>query len=214
MLTGLRPDELIVDAFPGGILGELCGLELPPSRHIARRLRWPAYEQRLPGPMPRYEVTYALEPLAERHMHALIGCSVDVEPLHLPVPCTDASPSLSDARHWLIVHSGPGEEVAELADYAAERTTAQLLVVTPRRPPELPPRASWLDVHPVTPHLEHAEGIVTAAGFNSMHETAALRLRHRAIPFPRPLDDQYSRASLAAQSFASATAPAVGGVGR
>ena len=54
-LRELAPDELIVDSFPGGILGELCGLELPPARLIARRLRWPAYRGRLRAPLPRYE---------------------------------------------------------------------------------------------------------------------------------------------------------------
>ena len=70
-LADLRPQELIVDSFPGGILGELCGMELPPARHVARRLRWPAYAPRLDGPLPRYEVAYVLEPLEDRHAQAL-----------------------------------------------------------------------------------------------------------------------------------------------
>jgi predicted glycosyltransferase len=45
-LAELEPEQLIVDSFPGGILGELCGLELPPARYVARRLRWPAYRCR------------------------------------------------------------------------------------------------------------------------------------------------------------------------
>ncbi len=56
-------DELIVDTFPGGILGELCGLDLPPARLVARRLRWEVYEQRLDGPLPAYARTYEVEPL-------------------------------------------------------------------------------------------------------------------------------------------------------
>ena len=56
-------DELIVDTFPGGILGELCGLTLPPATLIARRLRWEVYESRLDGPLPVYAHTYEVEPL-------------------------------------------------------------------------------------------------------------------------------------------------------
>jgi hypothetical protein len=194
MLDALRPDELIVDSFPGGILGELCGLELPPARHVARRLRWPAYALRCDGArLPRFEVTYVLEPLAERHERALAACSHHLVPLHLPIPWTDTAAPLADA-HWLVVHSGPDDEVELLAEYAAERTETRLLVVSPRRPTSLPPRAQWFDVHPVAPHLAHADRVVTAAGFNAIHETSALRERHVAIPFPRPLDDQYARA--------------------
>jgi hypothetical protein len=195
MLGALGPDELIVDSFPGGILGELCGMHLPPARHVARRLRWPAYARRCDAArLPRFEVTYLLEPLAERHERALAECSRRVMPINLPVPCTDAGARLTDTPHWLVVHSGPGDEVGLLAEYAAERTETRVLVVSPNRPSSMPPRAQWLDVHPVAPHLAHAERIVTAAGFNAMHETSALRERHVAIPFPRPLDDQYARA--------------------
>ena len=63
LLDDLQPDELLVDAFPGGILGELCGIELPPARLIARALRWDAYARRLDGPLPEYDVVHALEPL-------------------------------------------------------------------------------------------------------------------------------------------------------
>jgi hypothetical protein len=54
LLRDLQPDKLVVDAFPGGILGEPCGLELPPARLVARALRWDAYAPRLDGPLLRY----------------------------------------------------------------------------------------------------------------------------------------------------------------
>jgi hypothetical protein len=195
MLGALRPDELIVDSFPGGILGELCGLDVPPARHVARRLRWPAYARRLHGTLPRFEVTHVLEPLAERHERALAECSQRLMPLQLPIPRTDTAAPLTDHAHWLVVHCGPDDEVELLTEHAAERTETRLLVVSPRRPTSLPPRARWLDVHPVAPHLAHAERVVTAGGFNAMHETSALRERHVCIPFPRPLDDQFARAA-------------------
>jgi hypothetical protein len=194
-LRGLRPDRLIVDSFPGGILGELCGMTLPPAHHVARLLRWPAYAGRLgDGPLPQFEVTYVLEPLAQRHQRALEACSRELRSLSVQVPSTDTGRPLAAGPHWLVVHSGPDAEVAQLADYASERARARVVVVAPRRPPSLPPGAQWVDVHPVAPHLAHAQTIVTAAGFNLMHETSALLDRHHFIPFPRPLDDQYARA--------------------
>jgi hypothetical protein len=188
-LAALDPEELIVDSFPGGILGELCELALPPARHVARRLRWPAYAARLAGPLPRYEVAYALEPLADDHARELAWCARRVQPLALPVE--PAGAPLVDEPHWLVVHSGPDAELLALLGRAA--AAPRIVVVSPRRPSRLPARAQWRDVYPVAPHLAHAERIVTAAGFNLVQETAALRERHVRVPFPRALDDQFGR---------------------
>src|SRR5205823_8488836 len=66
-IEDLAPDELVIDAFPGGIVGELCGFDAAPCRHVARRLRWGRYARRLDGPLPRFEATFVLEPLEEEH---------------------------------------------------------------------------------------------------------------------------------------------------
>jgi hypothetical protein len=185
-LAALRPDELIVDSFPGGILGELCGMTLPPARHVARRLRWDAYAERLDGPLPRYDLIYGLEPVSHDHARALTG---RVEKLALPA--TSPGEPLVDEPHWLVVHSGPDHELDRLLARAAD--APRIVVVSPRRPARLPGRAQWRDVYPVAPHLAHAERIVTAAGFNLMQETAHLRDRHTFVPFERALDDQFAR---------------------
>jgi predicted glycosyltransferase len=159
-------DELIVDTFPGGILGELCGLELPPATLVARRLRWDVYEQRLDGPLPRYDVTYEVEPLG-------VG-----EPLTLPQ--APIGEPLSDEPHWLVVHAGPGHELDALIDRA--RGAPELIVITNA------------EIYPVAPHLSHAERVITGGGFNAVHENARWRERHTIVPFPRALDDQFARA--------------------
>jgi len=198
-LATLRPDELLVDSFPAGILGELCGLELPPARHVARRLRWPAYARRLAGPLPRFELTYALEPLSAPHRAALEACSARIRPLELP-SAPHGYPPLIDGPHWLVIHSGPDAEILELARHAhglrtRETDHLEIIVISPRPPSWLPPAAHWRDVHPVAPHAHHAERIITAAGFNAMHELAPVRERHHFLPFARPLDDQFARAA-------------------
>jgi hypothetical protein len=200
-LGALAPEELIVDAFPGGILGELCELDLPPARYVARRLRWSAYRRRLPGPLPHYELAHVLEPLAASHAQVVEAVAQRVEGLDLRAARSDGSEPLVNGPHTLVVHSGPDEEVAALAEYASELQPSEtLVVVAPQRPPTLPGGAVWQDVYPIGPHLPFAELVVTAAGFNAVLDGTAVRDRHRVIPFPRPLDDQFARAKLLAPS--------------
>ena len=200
-LADLDPAELIVDSFPGGILGELCGLELPPARLVARHLRWPAYRRRLPGPLPRYETAYVIEPLAAPHWDALGSIAQRLQPLMLPVePMGAPGEPLADGRHIAVVHSGPDDELDDLIELARERRSAasvRVVVVSPQPPRRLPGGTLWRDVYPATPHLHHAELIVTAAGWGAMHDTGHVRDQHRFVPFPRALDDQYARARAA-----------------
>jgi hypothetical protein len=199
--AALEPSELIVDSFPGGIVGELCGLQLPPARHVARRLQWPVYSRRLSGPLPRYETTHILEPLAPDHAAALARSSRSITDLELAVH-TGHEMALTDRPHWLVVHGGPDPEVVELLRYAAdmrsmEHADPEIFAVTPRPPSWLPTEAQWRNVYPVTPYLGRAARVITAAGFNLMRELAPLRDRQRFMPFPRALDDQFHRAAAA-----------------
>jgi predicted glycosyltransferase len=164
----LQADELIVDCFPGGILGELCGMTLPRARLVARRLRWEVYERRLDGPLPAYAHTHEVEPLG-------VG-----EPLALPQ--AEIGEPLVDEPHWLVVHSGPQHEIDALLTHA--QGAPRLIVVSPRH----------VNLYPVAPHLAHAERIITGGGFNAVHEGMPWRERHTIVPFPRALDDQAARA--------------------
>jgi hypothetical protein len=214
-LREIAPDEVIVDSFPGGILGELCGLELPPSRLVARHLRWPAYRRRLAGPLPHYETAYLIEPLATPHADALGAIAKRLEPLALTVSAERThgpGEPLHRAPHVAVVHSGPEDELGELIELAHEHRSAAsvpVIVVSPNRPVRLPAGTLWRDVYPVAPHLHHAELIVTAAGWGAMHDTAPVRDRHRCVPFPRPLDDQFARAGAARRSGPAVASAAV-----
>jgi hypothetical protein len=199
-MVSLAPQELIVDSFPGGILGELRGIDLPPAVHVARRLRWDVYRRRLRGPLPRFRKTFVVESLTPEHEHALSGFSSESERLELPAIGQAPADLLLDGAHWLVVHSGPDHETVELAQYAAElqvleRSPAPILVISPVRPSWIPAGGTWRDLYPVAGHFERAERIVTAAGFNAIRETELVRERHRCIPFERKLDDQFGRAA-------------------
>ena len=71
-------DAMYVDSFPGGILGELCGLAALGEADAAPRCSAPQVGRvraAPPGALPRYERTYVLEPLEQPHADALAGCS-------------------------------------------------------------------------------------------------------------------------------------------
>jgi hypothetical protein len=149
--------------------------------------------------LPQFELAHVLEPLERQHALALEHSARRVQDLTLPVTPVEAEP-LFGGPHALVVHSGPQDEVLELAELALELRSGPgtaVLVISPEPPVALPLGARWQGVYPVAPHLPHAELIVTAAGFNAVRETAGLRERHHIVPFPRALDDQFWRASMA-----------------
>ena len=103
-------DRVIVDTFPAGIQGELCNLGLPMDL-VARSLRWDEYRRAVPEPLPRFDTIWPVEPLEPQHEAALRALSATwcALPLHTVVE-SDAR-AAPRADYWLIVHSGPEDEV-------------------------------------------------------------------------------------------------------
>jgi hypothetical protein len=193
--------EIYVDAFPAGVLGELCGLTGHlRAHHVARRLRWGVYARRLRGALPRFERTYVLEPLEPAHSAALTATSVEVETLELASPAAPPAAPPFDRRTWLVVHSGPEAEVADLVRRAANERPpeARIVVASPTPPARLPENAVAIDHYPAASLYPHVERIFTACGFNAMRETAPYRDRHTFVPYGRALDDQFWRAAASA----------------
>lgn len=189
-----RPDATWwLDAFPGGVLGEACGLpdEARPARlcHIARRLRWDRYRARLDGALPRFDRVLAVEPLRPEQRVAL----GPIEPLALDDPPASAALALDPAT-WLVVHAGPPSEQAELVAYARERADLQgrsppiALLAPPGPPVGAISRRAWSV--PAWPLFTQVERVFTAGGFNAVRQARRHARRHHAMPFARPLDDQ------------------------
>ena len=212
VIDRVRPHAIYLDAFPAGLLGEWCDFPLPGHialHHVARLLRWPAYRARLWGTPPVLATTYVLEALTAEHEAFLRQQSTCLLPLDLhdpPLPphCLVPPPGFRGPhqRHplWLIIHAGSAAEVLELVAYAEETSVLEelrprLLLLTPQRPAHLPAHVISCQPYPATPFLSVAERIITACGFNSMRQAAAYRERHRFLPFPRRLDDQFMRAA-------------------
>lgn len=209
-----EPAEILLDVFPAGILGELHAGSFPagvPVRHLARALRWDRYAPSLPPDPPRFDITYVLEPVTDEHLRHLTDHSATIAPLLLrdppDVPCTaDGRPApdhviaadADDASPWLVVHSGPDDEILQLVGYARDHADAggerpRLILVSPTRPAGLDAEVAHLDIYPAWPLFDRAEVVVTAGGFNAMRHARASRARHLAIPFERRFDDQFAR---------------------
>jgi hypothetical protein len=182
----LKAERIIADTFPGGIQGELCGLDVPVDC-VARLLRWDAYRAAVPFELPRIGTTYVVEELT----HAPLG---NVVPLDLSLPIVE---TVEQNEDWLVVHSGPDEEVRELVAFAKELGKSKELRVI-----------SGAEVWPAAPLCPAAAKIITAAGFNVMLETEQWRAKHGIVPFARRFDDQFVRAARRKKRLSSANAPA------
>jgi hypothetical protein len=204
----LAPEEIYIDTFPAGILGEFAGFPFPGEtrlHHVARLLRWDAYAALGASPLPSFTTTWRVEPLGPAQELALGQASSSMIPLELRDPPHDPLPAslLPDddpAPLWLVVHSEPDEEVAELLAYAhdlaaAERSHPRIVLVTLSRPSLTLPSIPVLDLYPAASLFPHAAMIITGCGFNAMRQTLPYRERHRFIPFPRRYDDQFLRAA-------------------
>jgi predicted glycosyltransferase len=193
-LRELGAERLIADTFPGGIQGELCGLDVPIDC-VARLLRWDAYRAAVPFALPEIGTTYVVEePIVPLSAGAGRGGYVQLD---LSLPLVEP---VEEEPYWLIVHSGPEEEVRELVAYADE------LRALAARKPERVIVASNADVWPASTLFPAAAKIITAAGFNVMLETEQWRAKHVAVPFARRFDDQFLRAARR-KRLSSANAP-------
>ncbi|MEU4162505.1 hypothetical protein [Actinoplanes sp. NPDC026670] len=200
-LPSLRPSTLVVDAFPAGLDGELSAASVPSGArtvHLARLLRWDAYQRILPAEPIVFDETWLLEDLTPAHRAHLTGrCA----PLTLTdPPCPPSRDALEGA--WLIVHSGPLPEIQELIGYArdcaaAEDAHPRLVLVSPSRPAGLPVDVEHVSLYPAWPLFPAADRVITAAGFNAVRQLAPWRAKHLMLPFPRRFDDQFTRAATA-----------------
>jgi len=202
-IHALGAERLIADTFPGGIQGELCGLEMPMD-YVARLLRWDEYRRAVPHDLPSFDTTWILEELEPEHDAFVRSNSNQVAKWTACVP--QAGPAAPSPPYWLIVHSGPEHEVLELVSYTRELLALtekpdRILVAT-RCDVALPEGFEHVDAYPAAHLFASATRIISAAGFNVMLETEAFREKHDVLPFARRFDDQYRRAARRRASLA------------
>lgn len=190
-------NRVIVDAFPCGIQGELHELDGPMDL-VARRVRWSEYRRVNAMPLPRFDTVWCVEELEEEQERELRAHSTRMEPLALRAEETHSHEA--SESYWLVVHSGPEDEVRELVAYAeelrelADAAPERVLVATRCAIP-LPDGFERIDAVPVAHLFPAAARIISAAGFNVMLEARRWREKHHVLPFARAFDDQYYRAA-------------------
>lgn len=211
-----KPRKLIVDAFPGGILGELGAL--PELRdleceYLARILNINRYLPRINGILPKFSQIFRLEKLHDDHENLLNSLSATVSDLTLVDPPAIRSEGaelegiakMLPKKFWAIIHSGNDDEIEQLWQYA--RQTAELegvnpgfVVVSPgAKPSFLPTSAMHFNIYPADLVMMRATRLFSAAGFNIMRQIRHIqqikhrKIRHEILPFPRALDDQFFR---------------------
>ena len=214
-INEIKPDKLIIDAFPGGILGELTDLpelnQVKEIEYIARILKIDIYQKRINGNLPIFSKIWEVEELDQNQKMFLVKLSknqnIPIIPLKLAYPSSDADSSISlPSNCWLIIHSGNQEELQSLYDYAQdiallENTSPNFAIVGQIQKPDfLPSNLPYYSVFPVTSLLEKASKVISGAGFNIMKQMSQHKEKHLILPFERALDDQFLRVKLAKNS--------------
>lgn len=211
-IESIRPKTLFIDAFPGGILGELC--DLPALKQIeciylARILDLRAYKSRLNGSLPAFTKIYSIEQLGDEQQKWLNTLQTPVEELTLPYPDEPSddkseNPEVPD-NCWLIIHSGSADELEQLWQFACQtaeiegQTPAFALVSPGSRPEFLPECVAHFNRYPADSLIKQADRVFSAAGFNIMQQMKAYKYKHHVMPMNRALDDQFLRYRLANQ---------------
>lgn len=211
-----NPKKIIMDAFPGGILGELsnCRRELDniEIEYIARILKLDTYQKRLESELPHINKIWQVEEFGYEQKIWLNNLAqinnIPINRLKLEYPNFNVDSNIILPQNsWLIVHSGSELELQELYEYA--RDTALLEKVTPNyviigqktKPTFLPKDLPFYNVYPVTNLLKKASRVVSGAGFNIMEQMSQMKAKHMVLPFNRALDDQHLRLKLRSKSL-------------
>jgi hypothetical protein len=208
LVESLRPPLIVADTFPFGIRGEWR--ERPRgvrTVYVARRLRLQNYREA--GDWLGFDSVIAAEPLSPDHARALEGARVVRLPGRIrlaPGAVNVAVPeglerALRRGNTWLVVHSGPEEELRRLIRVARERMPegAELAAITPWRVEDA--GCACFEYYPAANIVERAAGVVSGAGYNIVADMTHARERLIATAFERRYDDQAGRlASLGAAS--------------
>ncbi len=195
-LADYKIDQIILDTFPAGIVGEWNDIKIDvPVKYIARHLKWDSYLKRVGGDFKVSPTsTLVIEPLADSHFNW-------VKQFHYKV---DYSPLIFEGGHnfpriakrknnIILVHTGSPSELKQLRNRA--KRLSDKLGLAHDEIYELTPDQG---IYPAEGYLRQFEHVVSGAGYNSV---ALARKRggkqsFHLVPFARRFDDQFFRKNL------------------
>lgn len=193
--------EIWIDSFPCGILGELHCLQSfqLKATYLARILHWENYAG-LMKHQATFDKVWQLENLETQHLNFLNTLDCPIEHFDFDYPNFEKTEILFSENDWLIVHSEPAQEVAELLAYAYEQAQMEKLqprfcVVSPMKELDTIIPYTHFNLYPVYPYFKQVGRIFTACGFNSMKQTKDFSQKHHFLPFRRRFDNQFLRAT-------------------
>lgn len=205
------PQMVVLDTFPWGIRGEWA--ESTPRRFrfalLARRLNVPAYLQAAglewnpESPTLRHVIVCEPLSLAYRELLDNAGSDLHVLPGRVRFPWHELSlrvperlvEALRGKPAWLVVHSGPLEEVRQLVALAgtdmAKQGDGRIVAILPRGTSHA--ALPSFEFFPASLLYPRAHRVVTGAGYNCIAEAAPLREKHLCRAFARRYDEQPDR---------------------
>lgn len=207
----LKPEQVYIDAFPAGILGELTEVFFPAETEIyllARIIKWPVYAERIPVFNSRFTKVFRFECLDEDYEKFLSEHADEIVDIDLKRETSEDQVAGIPEGCWLVIHSGPDSELESLLRVVKEhleraKSDPQVVVVYPGHRPEFVPETfSFITAYPVFSTYGRAERVYSGAGFNMVDQMRKFRAHHYVMPFERILDDQFARCRLYQQEFA------------
>jgi len=205
-----KPEKVYLDTFPGGIVGEWCGIGAETIHFylVSRILKVEIYKKILPDlRLPTFKKIFISEKISDAQYQYLKCISVensliDISLTHGLTSKNKATQIRLDIQQpfWLIIHSGNIEECLTLYQHALDLAKLHNKIVEicfvhpqPKSLSRYVEGKVFQDWH-LKDFVVQAEKIFTACGYNLMHELQEFRDKQVFIPFFRKYDDQFLRA--------------------
>lgn len=212
LMDEIKPAQFFIDAFPGGILGELNELSFPADCEcnlIARIIKWKSYQERIPQFRLHFKKVFVLEALDPEYMTFLQQNAKTVETAQLLMPPLTTPPITISDNAWLVIHSGPDSELQAILgkvdqDLATQQVKPEVVVIYPgKRPAFVDEKFRFENLYPAYGLFPRAKRIYSAAGFNMIQQMRDFRFKHYVMPFVRLFDDQHARVGLNRGEYAA-----------
>jgi hypothetical protein len=201
VIDEVKPDKIILDAFPAGVLGELSDLNADfdiECEYTARILKVADYMKRVSGRLPRFTKVNLAEKLGEGQYGWIKGMGAELVNIK-PVYSKNGAPVVELPKQCLlVVHSGKLSEVEQLVRFAEKIAEAENIdknIVVIGQAKGISDIFNYQCHETLNAHLlfDKAYAVFSGAGYNTMHQMSETKVNHYVIPFARPLDDQFLR---------------------